>query len=104
MWTTNEWVVVFDDGVQGIQGFMIYALSGDRLGLRLGGFSPNSPKRIYASELWSHALDAGRKAGAKIVEVTFAAENLPILNMYAAWGFRFKSVTTTYHLTRINKH
>lgn len=94
-------IVVYGGYGNLIQGFMIFSIVGDRLNLRLGGFDPTSPNRIYASELWSYSFEAGRQAGAKIVEVAFAAENISILNLYSAWGFRFKSVVSTFHLTQI---
>lgn len=56
--------------------------------------------RGYGKRIWRAMMARARREGARRIETTISARNIPVIHLYAGLGFRFESPATTFHWVR----
>lgn len=83
-----------------IAGFM--ARRADEL--ILAGFAPEFIGARLGSYLWFSACERVRQAGFDEVHTTISTNNMPVMNLYAKLGFRFRNPMYSFHYWHLNQH
>jgi L-amino acid N-acyltransferase YncA len=84
-----------------IVGFFIVEVRGDAsVYWHLTAIAPSCQGRGYGRRLWQAMVDRHRAAGMTSIHTTISAHNAPVLNIYAALGFRFGAPQMTFHWLR----
>lgn len=66
----------------------------------LTAVEPALQGRGYGKRIWRAMLAQARAGGSARVLTTIAVRNLPVVNLYAALGFRFTAPAVTFHWMR----
>jgi ribosomal protein S18 acetylase RimI-like enzyme len=65
----------------------------------LTAVAPDMQGRGVGKQIWQAMLARHRRQGARAVETTVSAHNIPVLNLYARLGFRLQAGGMTFHRT-----
>jgi ribosomal protein S18 acetylase RimI-like enzyme len=68
--------------------------------LLLGGFERRYAGAGLGDFFWLHALGRTRAAGLEEARALISLANIPVLNLYARLGFKFRDPGATFHLWR----
>lgn len=81
-----------------IGGFMTYKVENEQAVLLLGGVSENY--RLYAYNFWYALMQDLRNRNSNSIEVVISAANIPAVNIYSFFEFKFTEFLLGYHKIR----